>query len=141
MLRDLEECMVELSLRPTAGGLAQYMKELFQDEIAAEDQVIREVSGITRAEEREPEPKPGPEPEKPDVKPPEAGEVKSVVTEPEAQEKRGAKKLWPFYAGIAAIVLIIGLVFGLRQREAPIPTPQKDVTVESTSPSAPAPSK
>jgi serine/threonine protein kinase/TolA-binding protein len=149
MLRDLEECMVELSLRPTAGGLARYMKELFQDEIAAEDEVIREVSGITRAPESEPKPKPepeskqksGPEPEKPDVKPPEVGEVKSVLiaqqpvrSEAEAREQGGAKKLWPLYAGIAAIVLIIGLVFGLRQKEAPIPAPQKDLIV------APAPS-
>ncbi|HUJ89553.1 MAG TPA: protein kinase [Syntrophorhabdales bacterium] len=138
MLRDLEECMVEISLRPTAGGLAQYMKDLFQDEITAEDLMIREVSGITKAEEPEhkPKPKPGPEPAEPDVKPPEVGEVKSVVTGPEAPEKRGAKKLWPLYAGIAAIVLIIGLVLGLRQGEAPIAAPQKDVAVAPAPPSA-----
>jgi serine/threonine protein kinase/Tfp pilus assembly protein PilF len=154
MLRDLEECMVELSLRPTTGGLAHYMKELFQDEIVAEDQVIREVSGVTRGPEPEPrlkpepelepkpKPKPEPEPKKPDVKPVDIGKVKSVViaqhpgrTEPEAPEKKGAKKLWPLYAGIAAVVIIIGLVFGLWQREPPVPTPQKQMTVGPVPPS------
>ncbi|HME42124.1 MAG TPA: protein kinase [Syntrophorhabdales bacterium] len=141
MLGDLEECMVELSLRPTAGGLAQYMKALFQDEIVAEDQVIREVSGITRAEEPEPKPKPEhkPEPEKPDLKPAEVSETEHAPVEPGAPKKKPAKRLWPLYAAVAAVVLIIGLVFGLRQSETPVSPPKKETPVVTAPPSTTAP--
>jgi serine/threonine protein kinase len=95
VLGDLEECMAELSLRPTAGGLAQYMKALFQDEIAAEDQVIREVSGITRVEEPEPDkpepvrPEPArPEPDKPIVQPVAESKTEAPVVTPEKAEKK-----------------------------------------------------
>ncbi len=37
MLADVEECMFELSLRHAARGLAEYMKNLFQEEIKAEN--------------------------------------------------------------------------------------------------------
>ena len=143
MLGDLEECMAELSLRPTAGGLAQYMKALFQDEIAAEDQVIREVSGITRTEEPEPEkservrpesakPEPArPEPEKPVVQPVEESKTEAPVVTPEKTEKKEGKKLWPLYAGIAAIVVILGVVLGLWQREGSVPAQEKPKAVVS----------
>ncbi len=148
MLRDMEECMVELSLRLTSGGLALYMKELFQDEIAAEDQLIREVSGITRAEEPEPKPKPGPQPEpkpklepkpqpeprpepkKSDGKPLQAPQFKHLLTVPQQRDKKSARKFWPIYAGIAAILLFIGLVFAVRQGETPIPTQPKEMPAE-----------
>jgi serine/threonine protein kinase/cytochrome c-type biogenesis protein CcmH/NrfG len=152
MLGDLEECLAELSLRPTAGGLAQYMKDLFQDEIAAEDQVIREVSGITRAEEAEPEkpepvrPEPSrpepvrPEPDKPIVQPAAESKTEAPVVTPEVTEKKEAKKLWPLYAGIAAIIVILGVVLGLWQREGSVPAREKDKAVVSAPPSTPAPS-
>jgi serine/threonine protein kinase/Tfp pilus assembly protein PilF len=41
---DLEECIVELGLRPTARGLSQYMRTLF-DTVAPEDQGGKEASG------------------------------------------------------------------------------------------------
>jgi serine/threonine protein kinase/Tfp pilus assembly protein PilF len=48
MFVDLEQCMIELSLRPTGRGLARYMQELFNQEIAEEDRAIRELSGLGR---------------------------------------------------------------------------------------------
>ncbi|HUJ88749.1 MAG TPA: protein kinase, partial [Syntrophorhabdales bacterium] len=141
MLGDLEECMVELSLRPTAGGLAHYMKELFRDDIVAEDQVIREVSGITRAEKSElkPGPEPKPVPEKPDLKPPEVIEAEHAPVKPAAPEEKSAKRLWPLYAAVAAVVLIMGLVFGLRQSETPVSPPKKETPVVTAPPSTTAP--
>jgi serine/threonine protein kinase/Tfp pilus assembly protein PilF len=147
VLGDLEECMAELSLRPTAGGLAQYMKALFQDEIAAEDQVIREVSGITRVEEPEPNkpepvrPEPArPEPDKPIVQPVAESKTEAPVVTPEKAEKKVDKKLWPLYAGIAAIVVILGVVLGLWQREGSVPAQEKGKAVVSAPSSTSAPS-
>ena len=41
MLADLEECISLLSFRPSASGLSQYMKELFEQEAADEEGFIR----------------------------------------------------------------------------------------------------
>ena len=46
MLTDLEECMQQMGLHPTTNALARYMKTLFAEEIAAEEQHIREITGI-----------------------------------------------------------------------------------------------
>lgn len=45
MLADLEECMIEFSIRPGARGLASYIKELFAEEIIQEDELIRKLNG------------------------------------------------------------------------------------------------
>ena len=46
MLADLEECIYQLSLHPTARGLSRYMKELFKEEIVAEEEAMREAVSI-----------------------------------------------------------------------------------------------
>ncbi len=46
MLSDLEDCMHENGLQPTPRGLAQYMKALFEEEIAAEEVALRETVQI-----------------------------------------------------------------------------------------------
>ena len=46
MLADLEECMYQLSLHPTARGLGRYMRELFKEEIVAEEEAMREAVSI-----------------------------------------------------------------------------------------------
>jgi len=120
MLRDLEECMVELSLRPTSGGLAQYMKDLFQDEIVAEAQGMRDASGITRGPEPEPKVETKPE-EKPKVSQVEAPVRPAPVIKPRVSEKKTGAR-WPIYAAVAAVILVMGLVFGLRRIETPAPT-------------------
>jgi serine/threonine protein kinase/thioredoxin-like negative regulator of GroEL len=53
MLSDLEECMHQNSFRPTARGLSQYMSELFEEEIAAEDQIMREAAQISATDQSE----------------------------------------------------------------------------------------
>ena len=71
MLADLEECMAELSLRPTSRGVGLYMKDLFDEEIAREDKIIRELSGIGRTEEKETPQSPPSEPVAQQTAPPE----------------------------------------------------------------------
>ena len=46
VLADIEECMFELSLRHTARGLAEYMKNLFQEEIKAENWKSQEMQTV-----------------------------------------------------------------------------------------------
>ena len=53
MLSDLEECMHENDFRPTARGLAQYMKALFEEEIAAEEGALRQTAQIQSVDESE----------------------------------------------------------------------------------------
>jgi len=47
MLADIEKSMIELAMTPTTQGLAQYMKELFEEEIAAESNIMREADIIS----------------------------------------------------------------------------------------------
>lgn len=54
MLADLEECMYQLSLHPTARGLGRYMKELFNEEIIAEEEAIREAASLALPDASEP---------------------------------------------------------------------------------------
>jgi serine/threonine protein kinase/Tfp pilus assembly protein PilF len=141
MLADLEECMAELSLRPTSRGLGLYMKELFEEEIAGEDRMIRELSGVGRTEEKEtpqplpPEPVPqqaaasGPAPSQPEPSeekrpsgigaPEPSEEAEQPPTAEElplglaepAPKKKGAPRRAPLYAGIGALIIIAILAF------------------------------
>lgn len=146
MLADLEECMIELSMRPTAPGLGTYMKELLTDEIAAEDQATRESSGTMAVGEPERE------------KTPEASEVSvegvaeamamlgvarteatvmagvAATKAPEPKRQRGVL----IYLGMAALlIIVIGLIVFAVQRE-PVPeTAQKEAVVAPVQPSPP----
>jgi serine/threonine protein kinase len=132
MLADLEECMFELSLRPTARGLAQYMKDLFKEEIIAEEQVMRRaaetgpVEGIKPAIARDKqlaEKKP---------KPP------IVSAEKQPQEKQ--KKRGLLYAAVAAaLVVVIGVVIAFWPKTAPVTSPVKDMQAASVPPSVAKP--
>jgi serine/threonine protein kinase len=51
MHADLEECLVDLSLRPTARGLAVYMKDLFRENIAKEVKTVRKLRGSVKTED------------------------------------------------------------------------------------------
>ena len=132
MLADLEECMFELFLRPTARGLAQYMKDLFKEEIIAEEQVMRRaaetgpVEGIKPAIARDKqlaEKKP---------KPP------IVSAEKQPQEKQ--KKRGLLYAAVAAaLVVVIGVVIAFWPKTAPVTSPVKDMQAASVPPSVAKP--
>lgn len=49
MEADLEECMYANSMRPTAHGLADYLKKLFADEISSEETIIKELTELGAA--------------------------------------------------------------------------------------------
>jgi serine/threonine protein kinase/Flp pilus assembly protein TadD len=135
MLADMEECMFELSMRPTARGLSQYMKELFKEEIANEGQTMQEAALLCVEEkttsEREKEGV-GEEKEKPKAEPAEK------VPRPE-KKRAGA------YAVLGVVLLIvIGAVFTLwpkEKKERPAPTPGQEEAAKSGQLSVPKPTE
>ncbi len=118
MLTDLEECLFGLGLHPTSGGLAHYMKSLFEQEIATEGKVI-EAAGT-----------PAPEPEKEPEKEEEVAEKiaekiqeedKSGEQVPSKPQKRG------FLYGVAAVALIVvAIIFAFWPKEKRVPGPGKE---------------
>jgi len=138
ILADLEECMFELSLRPTARGLAQYMKELFKEDIAAEEQVMREAAEAAAA--------PAPEEIKPDrevpaaEKPAEMPMEEPAVKVEEAAAQKPTKRGFLYAALAAVVVAVIGGVIAFWTTTKPVTTPDKGVQVTSSQPPATQPS-
>jgi serine/threonine protein kinase/cytochrome c-type biogenesis protein CcmH/NrfG len=130
MLSDLEECMHENDLRPTARGLAQYMKALFEEEIAAEEGALRETAQIQSVDESEA-----------------ASETIALNTKLEKTNVLAPKALpggvktgKAKYGAIAVFaIVVIGVVFVLQIKEGPVSQPNKGSTVSPTKPSRQAP--
>ena len=146
MLADLEECMVELFKRPTTRELAAYMKELFTDEIAVEDQATREF-GVTMAVD-EPEAEETAEASEVSVEgvaealaTPEAAGTEATVAEgvaatkaPQPKRQRGML----VYLGMAALlIIVIGLIILAVQRDPVSEPAQKEAVLTPVQPSPP----
>jgi serine/threonine protein kinase len=71
MHADLEECLIDLSLQPTARGLAVNMKDLFHEDIAKEVKIVRKLRGSVKTEGAE----------KPTTETPVAPEASATTTE------------------------------------------------------------
>ena len=133
MLADLEECIFALPRRPTARGLADYMKILFGDAVDAAGGVKEDSArggpeadsslgqDLAAAEEAKEEPA-GPSEEKGDTKP--------------------RKRLAPI-AALVAVLVVAAVVFALWPREKSAGPPVKELAQPKVSePSgAPAPGK
>jgi serine/threonine protein kinase len=123
MLSDLEECMHENDFRPTARGLAQYMKALFEEEIAAEEGTLRETAQIQSVDESEA-----------------ALETIALKTKREKTNLLkpkellgGVKSRKAKYRAIAVFALVvIGIVFALQFREGSLAPPDKMASVSPT---------
>ena len=115
MLADIEECMKDLSMRPSARGFAQYMKELFREEIITEEKEIQKLTGVKIAQEIE------------------SGTIsnskegmpeKSSVIQDAARKKQKGKP-WIIYGGIGGAIVVV-LVFILfwqpgKKQTSPLP--------------------
>jgi serine/threonine protein kinase len=88
ILADIEACMNELSMRPTTQGLAQYMQDLFQEEIAQESQAMREALAI-------------------DVK----DEEDTIPPEPKPVQTTPGPRPWRRYGGVVALLAVVCLFF------------------------------
>ena len=108
MLSDLEESMYQSSFRPTARGLAQYMKELFEEEIHAEKQVMQDTVQISVLDESEAER---------DTLPlKEEREKARVMSAAGMLRTLKRHKLWYGVVAVTALV-VIGAVFALLFKE------------------------
>jgi len=90
MLADVEECAFELSLRPNARTFAQYMKELFEEELVEEEMALWAKSKIFAAAENEAD----------DGQPDEEGPYdNTVVLEDASRSKKPARFKLSFFKG------------------------------------------
>ncbi len=126
MLSNLEECMHENDLRPTARGLSQYMRELFQEEIAAEEGTLRETAQIQSVDASEA-----------------ALETIALTRKrektkvlPPKELPGGVKRRKAKYGAIAVFALVVvGVVFVLQFREGSVSPPDQVAPVLPTKPS------
>lgn len=131
MLADIEECIIALSLRPSARGLSQYMKELFKEEIATEGRMMQEVAvaDLDRpwADEKE-----VPLVQEGQKKP----EVAPKAEAPEIQRKRTF-----LYAAVAIVLVVIGVVFSFWFKGKSAGPPGQEAAVKSVQPPTVEPPK
>ncbi|MGE5310785.1 MAG: protein kinase domain-containing protein [Nitrospirota bacterium] len=129
MLADIEELMYQMSARTSPRRVADYMKVLFEEEIAVEKTGMLELEpgpGVDRGTLPLELPHKAEAPE--DVKQ-EAGilEREAKGVEGEAKPKRRGM----LYAAVAAVVILLGLVFTLVAKQKPGPVPEKQATVST----------
>ncbi len=129
MLADIEECMIALSLRPSARTLSQYMKELFHDEIAAESQTMQDIkipvepAQPVSVEEKKPAP--------------ETPEKSESTLKPKPKEGKKSRGLFYGVAAIILIALVVAVMFWLKEK--PVTPPGKEVAVKPAPSAVPEP--
>ncbi|MFP3870321.1 MAG: protein kinase domain-containing protein [Syntrophobacteria bacterium] len=110
MLADVEECLSTFSVRPGAHNLAQYMKNLFAEEIAAETHALQRSETQILPDRAE-------------------GAEETSTPQPESEQTltyNGAplwsrRRLWFGILSVAGVVLGLYLAFSLRQHSTPAP--------------------
>lgn len=106
MLSDLEECMYAFSRRPTTRGLSEYMKGLFEGEIAEEEKTMSRLAGldlgnVPKAESAAPEA--------------ETFRESAELAQPDLPKRSGRKNL--LLAAVAGVIVIVALIFVFRPGE------------------------
>jgi len=125
MLADIEECMFELSLRPSARSLSQYMKELFEEEITTEGRLMRDAAVADMDRQLAPEK---------EVQPAGEGQEKPKIA-PQAETPKTEKKRGILYAALAVFLVAIVVVFAFWFKGKSVTTPGKEVAVKPVQPS------
>ncbi|MBP1712154.1 MAG: serine/threonine protein kinase with domain [Deltaproteobacteria bacterium] len=132
MLADLEECLFELSMRPTARGLAQYMKDLFKEEISSEEEVRRLGAAVSTIDEGKPEKE-----EKPVEKSREVPSGRAGEGAPGSKKNAFARYL--LLGAAVGLAVVLALVFW--PRGAPVPAPLKEAKTSPAEPAVSQPAK
>ncbi len=131
MQADIEKCLADHNMRPTAQGLAAYMKSLFSEEITEEEKTMRQIAeSITHAAPKKEEKKEKipleKQPEKHDKTPPPPEIKKETPTDDSGGDKNTKKLLLIGGGGGAALLLIIVIMLfsgGGEEKNVVIPEP------------------
>jgi tetratricopeptide (TPR) repeat protein len=122
MLTELEECLSSFAVRPSAEALSQYMKRLFQEEIAADVIPLKGPDvGLSPEEPEEAE-------EKTETQEMEEGPPDELATGPAATRRKRRLLLGVWGGALAIIAMFLGLLF----QEKPVPEPNQDSILTST---------
>ena len=127
MLADVEELMYQMSARTSPRQVSDYMKVLFEEEIAAEKTGMLEIEPGAAADSGTAAPAPADEAEQPE----EIGkEARILEPEPSAVEGEAKpKRRGMLYAAVAAVVIVVGVVLSLVVKQKPGPVPEKQTVV------------
>jgi TolA-binding protein len=152
MLADIEELMYQMSARTSPRQVADYMRVLFEEEIAAEKTGMLEIESRAVADGGT-----APLATADEAEQPEDVGKEALILEGEPRAVEGGakpKRRGMLYAGIAAVAIVVGLVFTFVLKEKPGPVPDKQTAVSATespagkvapptpaAPSVPAPSR
>lgn len=128
MLADIEELMYQMSARTSPRRVADYMKVLFEEEIAVEKAGMLDIEPSVAADG-----KTFPLELLHEGKPEEV-EKEAVIPDRELKEAEGGakpKRRGMLYAAVAAVVIVLGLVLTLVAKQKPGPVPEKQATVST----------
>lgn len=129
MLNDLEECM-QLGTHPSPQGLAKYMKTLFAEEIAAEEQHLKQVAQIGLQQDKKKQPVSSKKKDTQDTKPLQTSKHNATqVFEGLSGTIKDKKQLFTMI-GAGVVLSIIFLVF-IFQKDVEQPAPQPQITAET----------
>ncbi len=104
MLADIEDCMLELSIRPSARSLSEYMRELFKDVIDREEHRLHEIALISLPKEQD---STSEVKEQERAKVEVSGQVSEAIETFEKKKRRFMKML---ISGIAVFCVILGII-------------------------------
>ena len=132
---NVQEGMKDLSLMPTASGLARYMKELFADDQEKDMQVFRNTGEISIADDRtiiKDSDRGG----KADAVPAAEKHQEKIVKQPRVEAPVKEKKKLPLlYIGIGAVLVLIAIIAVSVFREKPAIVQDKTITPSASEPS------
>ncbi len=120
MLADLEDCIYQLSVRPNARNFANYVKDLFKQELAAEENALFGNTQIYEDAATDPD------------KESTAGGLTQdntiILADPKISEQL-RPNLWRF--GLVAVMVIIGFIFDLSLTKIPFTPSDRSVSAHS----------
>lgn len=146
MLSDIEACMFGPEkikynmLMPTASGLAQYMKELFEKDMETDLQVFRDTGEISMADESTTV-KDIEHEVKAEAMPVERKPQDKIVAQPRLEAPiKEKRKMSIVYAAVAAVVVGVVLAFIFLPKDKQVSLPEKVTSNVTVQPPAPMPS-
>jgi len=126
MLAEIEACLGELNWRPSARGLADYMKKLFEEEMEEESKRAGREAGATVADQEETLGK--------DWEAVEEILEKAKATAEDSSPPKKNRKI--FYVAVPVILALIGMVWAFGSKEKPVSAPKEEASRPSFSESS-----